>query len=613
MKSDSENDQLHNIRHSLAHLLAIAVLEKDPNAKLGIGPVIDNGFYYDFEFSSNAEGRGMDAEKRGTDIEYGSPDFLKKIEKRVRELVKQDLGFERAEVSAKEAREIFKDQSYKLELIDELENDGKIITVYKTSPRHSALFPQGSAFVDLCKGGHVENTKEIPADAFTITHTAGAYWRGNEKNPMLTRIYGLAFENGDALDAYKVQMEEAKKRDHRKLGKELGLFTIIDEVGAGLPLFYPKGAMLRKTIEDFISELQKKREYQDIWIPHITKGTLYEISGHLDKYDAMYTPMKIDEHDYYVKPMNCPHFMMLYKTLPHSYKELPVRYTATTTNYRYEKSGELSGLTRVRSLTQDDCHVFARPDQIESEIDLMLDMIKEAYAGFGLTDFYVRISLRDPKNKEKFIGSDEVWNTAENALRTIVKKTGWKYEEALDEAAFYGPKLDFMFKDAIGRQWQLSTIQLDFNLPERFDLDYVNETNEKVRPVVIHRAVLGSTERFMGVMIEHFAGAFPLWLSPVQVKIIPISEKYAEYAGKVYKEISDAGIRVEMDDSNESLGKRIRVAKMEKTPFILVLGEKEVEAGTVTVEMRGQEKGETHPLADFIKYTVGDIAKKSIW
>jgi len=323
--------------------------------------------------------------------------------------------------------------------------------------------------------------------------------------------------------------------------------------------------------------------------------------------------MKIDEHDYYVKPMNCPHFMMLYKTLPHSYKELPVRYTCTTTNYRYEKSGELSGLTRVRSLTQDDCHVFTRPDQIEAEIDLMLDMIKEVYAGFGLSDFYVRISLRDSKNKEKYIGSDEVWDTAENALRTIVKKTGWKYEEAEDEAAFYGPKLDFMFKDAIGRQWQLSTIQLDFNLPERFELDYVNETNEKVRPVVIHRAILGSTERFMGVMIEHFAGAFPLWLSPEQVKILPISEKFAEYAEKVRAELSNTGIRVELDDSNESLGKRIRVAKTEKVPYILVLGEKEVEAGTVTAERRGVEKGEIYSVTDFIKSAQDDIDTKAIW
>ena len=582
-----DNEKLHNIRHSLAHLLAIAVLEKDPGAKLGIGPVIDNGFYYDFEFSNGYT---------------PTPEDLKGFEKAMRKMVNKGLPFEGRDVSVDEAKKIFVGQPYKLDLIKEFEGEGKDLTIYKTGE-----------FEDLCKGGHVENTKEIPADAFTITHTAGAYWRGNEKNPMLTRIYGLAFESNDALDAYKVQIEEAKKRDHRKLGKELELFTVIDEIGAGLPLFYPKGATLRKTIEAFISEQQKKRGYQDIWIPHITKGTLYEISGHLDKYDAMYTPMKIDEHDYYVKPMNCPHFMMLYKTLQHSYKELPVRYTCTTTNYRYEKSGELSGLTRVRSLTQDDCHVFTRPDQIEAEIDLMLDMIKEVYAGFGLTDFYVRISLRDSKNKEKYIGSDEVWNTAENALRGIVKRTGWKYEEAEDEAAFYGPKLDFMFKDAIGRQWQLSTIQLDFNLPERFNLDYVNESNEKVRPVVIHRAVLGSTERFMGVMIEHFAGSFPLWLSPVQVKILPISEKYIEYAEKVRVALSSAGIRVELDDSNGSLGKRIRVAKTEKVPYILVLGEKEVEAGTVTAERRDGAHLDAIPLTEFVATITKEITEKEIW
>ena len=591
MNTESEKSngasKLHNIRHSLAHLLAMVVLEKDPGAKLGIGPVIDNGFYYDFEFSNGYT---------------PTPEDLKGFQKAMKKMAGRGLAFEGRAVSVDEAKKMFSAQPYKTELINEFAAEGKDLTLYTTGD-----------FTDLCKGGHIETSKEIDTDAFAITHTAGAYWRGNEKNPMLTRIYGLAFETGADLDAYLKQLEEAKKRDHRKLGKELELFTIIDEIGAGLPLFYPKGALLRKNIEEFVGGLQRARGYQDIWIPHITKGTLYEISGHLSKYDAMYTPMRIDENDYYLKPMNCPHFMMLYKTLPHSYRQLPVRYTSTTTNYRYEKSGELSGLTRVRSLTQDDCHVFARPDQIEAEIDLMLGMIKEVYTAFGLDDFYVRISLRDSKNKEKYIGSDEVWNTAENALRTIVKKTGWKYEEAEDEAAFYGPKLDFMFKDAIGRQWQLSTIQLDFNLPERFELDYVNETNEKARPVVIHRAILGSTERFMGIMIEHFAGNFPLWLSPVQAKILPISEKYAEYAKKVYEELVNAGMRVELDDSNESLGKRIRVGKMEKVPFILVIGEKEVEAGTVTVEMRGVEKGETHLLADFIKYALHDIKEKTIW
>lgn len=582
-----KNDKLHNIRHSLAHLLAIAVLEKDPGAKLGIGPVIDNGFYYDFEFSKGYTPSAED---------------LKGFEKAMKKMTNKAIPFEGNVVAVADAKKMFKDQPYKTELIEEFSKEGKTLTLYTTG-----------TFTDLCKGGHVESTKEIPADGFKITHTAGAYWRGSEKNPMLTRIYGLAFESSAELDAYLKQQEEAKKRDHRKLGKELDLFTIIDEIGAGLPLFYPKGTVLRKNIEEFVGSLQRARGYQEIWIPHITKGTLYEISGHLSKYDAMYTPMKIDDNDYYLKPMNCPHFMMLYKTLPHSYRQLPVRYTATTTNYRYEKSGELSGLTRVRSLTQDDCHVFARPDQIHGEIDLMLGMIKEVYAAFGLNDFYVRISLRDSKNKEQYIGADHVWETAEDALRTIVKKTGWKYEEAENEAAFYGPKLDFMLKDAIGRQWQLSTIQLDFQLPERFELDYINEANEKVRPVVIHRAVLGSTERFMGIMIEHFAGNFPIWLSPVQVKILPISEKFTDYAEKVRVELSNAGIRIELDDSNESLGKRIRVAKTEKVPYILVVGEKEVEAGTVTAERRDGKHIDALPLAEFITLAKREINSKEIW
>lgn len=591
MNTDSEKSDgasnLHNIRHSLAHLLAIAVLEKDPKAKLAIGPVIDNGFYYDFKFSEDF---------------VPTPKDLKDIEKSMRKKTQREVPFEGREVSVEEAKKQFADQPFKLELIEEFAKEGKTLTLYKTGD-----------FTDLCRGGHVHNTKEIPGDAFSITHTAGAYWRGSEKNPMLTRIYGLAFETKEALDAYILQQEEAKKRDHRKLGKELELFTIIDEIGAGLPLFYPKGALLRKTIEDFVGKLQKARGYKDIWIPHITKGTLYEISGHLDKYDAMYSPMKIDDVDYYLKPMNCPHFMMLYKTLQHSYRDLPVRYTCTTTNYRYEKSGELSGLTRVRSLTQDDCHVFARPDQIEQEIDLMLDTIKEVYSAFGLKDFYVRISLRDSKNRSKYIGSDEVWDMSENALRKIVKKTGWKYEEAENEAAFYGPKLDFMFKDAIGRQWQLSTIQLDWNLPQRFELDYINDSNDKVRPVVIHRAVLGSTERFMGIMIEHYGGAFPLWLSPVQVKVLPVSEKHAEYAQKVYEELTKNNIRAELDAGNESLGKRIRTAKMEKVPYLLVLGDKEVEAGTVTAERRDGTHLDALPTADFVERAQKEIDSKEIW
>ncbi len=378
-------------------------------------------------------------------------------------------------------------------------------------------------------------------------------------------------------------------------------------------MFYPKGAILRRNIENYITEEQEKRGYEPIWIPHITKGTLYEISGHLDKYDAMYTPMNIDEHDYYLKPMNCPHFMMLYKSLPHSYKQLPLRYTATTTVYRYEKSGELAGLTRVRSVTQDDCHVFCTKDQIEKEISIMLEMIGEVYKVFGLNDFYVRISLRDSRNKARYLGSDEVWASAENALRTVVKATGWKYQEAENEAAFYGPKLDFVAKDAIGREWQLSTIQLDFNLPERFELEYTNSEGKKETPVVIHRAILGSTERFLGIIIEHFAGNFPLWLSPVQIKVLPVSEHHAEYAEKVRDGLRAVGIRVELDDSNESLGKRLRIAKTEKTPYILVLGDKETEAGTVTVERRDGAHTDALPLADFVTRTRKEISSKDIW
>ncbi len=581
------NEKLHNIRHSLAHLLAIAVLEKDPGAKLGIGPVIDNGFYYDFEFSKGYT---------------PSPADLKDFQKAMKKMTNKDTAFVGREVTADEAKKMFAEQPYKTELINEFATEGKDLTLYTTGN-----------FTDLCKGGHIQSTNEIDPDSFAITHIAGAYWRGSEKNTMLTRIYGLAFETGAELDAYIKQQEEAKKRDHRKLGKELQLFTIVDEVGPGLPMFYPKGAILRRNIENYIIEEQEKRGYQPIWIPHITKGALYEISGHLDKYDAMYTPMKIDDNDYYLKPMNCPHFMMLYKTLQHSYKELPLRYTATTTNYRYEKSGEVSGLTRVRALTQDDCHVFCTKDQIEKEISIMLEMIGEVYKVFGLNDFYVRISLRDSKNKEKYLGSDEVWETAENALRTVVKKTGWKYKEAENEAAFYGPKLDFIAKDAIGREWQLSTIQLDFNLPRRFELEYTSSEGKKETPVVIHRAILGSTERFLGIIIEHFAGNFPLWLSPVQVKVLPVSEHHSEYAKKVRDGLVASGIRVELDDSNESLGKRIRVAKTEKTPYILVLGEKEVEAGTVTVERRDGVHTDALPVADFITKVKKEIVSKEIW
>ena len=581
-----DNLKLANIRHTLAHLLAQAVKAEHPNAKLTLGPAIDNGFYYDVDFGSTKL----------------SDDDLPKLEKIMRQNLSNWKEFTNKELSPEDALEYFKDNEYKTELINEIRDRDEKITLYTCD-----------GFTDLCRGGHATNpNKEIKMDSFKLDRVAGAYWRGNENNKMLTRIYGLAFSTKDELDSYINQQEEAQKRDHRKLGKELELFTIIEEIGGGLPLFYPNGAIMRREIENFITDVQEKRGFMPIWIPHITKGKLYEISGHLDKYDAMYTPMTIDEGEkYYLKPMNCPHFMMLYKTLPHSYRDLPVRYVSTTTNYRYEKSGELSGLTRVRSLTQDDCHVFCEPTKIHDEIKVMLEMISELYKTFGFEDFYVRISLRDSQNKSNYLGNDDVWDRAENALREIVKSTGWNYKEAEDEAAFYGPKLDFMFKDALGREWQLSTIQLDFNLPEKFELDYTNDAGEKVRPVVIHRAMLGSTERFMGIMIEHFAGKFPTWLSPIQVAIIPVRENHEEESLKIQEELRASGIRCEIYTGNDSLGKRIHKANKFNTPYVIVFGDKEMSSGVLTIESRNG-KMEGVSKYEFIEKITKEIKEKTL-
>ena len=588
--------QLEDIRHSLAHLLAVAVLKEFPKAKLGIGPTIEDGFYYDFDLPRTL-----------------TPDDLKKFEKTMRHLIKQNLPFSGKKLTPAEARKIFKDQPFKLDLIKEFSAEKKQLTLYET----------GDIFFDLCRGGHAKNTKEINADAFKLTKIAGAYWRGDEKNPQLQRVYGIAFKTKKALDEHVALFEEAKKRDHRKLGKALRLYTMTDEIGPGLPLFYPKGARLRRTIENFITEVQERRGYEPIWIPHITKSDLYKISGHLDKFDALYPPMKLKgEGEYYLKPMNCPHFMMLYKSEQHSYKELPIRYTATTTNYRYEKSGELSGLTRVRALTQDDCHVFVTPEQIEPEINRMLDMIEEVYMAFGLTNFWVRISTRDKDKKQNYIGDEKIWRRSEATLTKLVKARGWKHELGPGEATFYGPKIDFIFRDVLGREWQLSTIQLDMNLPKRFKLEYIDEKGQKKEPIVLHRAILGSTERFLGILIEHFGGAFPLWLAPVQVSVIPISEKFANYAKKIKDELVFAKVRVELDQSNETLGKRIRGAELQKIPYILIVGEKEQKGETVNVRhyKRGQPSsakamagmdGEV-PLKKLLNKISDEIEKKII-
>lgn len=555
---------ISHIRHTLAHLLAAAVHELYPDASPTIGPAIDNGFYYDFDFHGAQPGE----------------EALKDIQKKMRKLLPSWKEFTHEAVSADAARAAFAGNQYKIELINELEEKGETITLYTCG-----------GFTDLCRGGHAENpSKEIDSDSFTLDKIAGAYWRGDEKNPMLTRIYGLAFSTKDELDAYVAQREEAKKRDHRKLGAELKLFTTSALVGAGLPLMQPKGMIIRKEIEDYLWELHKGKGYSRVWTPHLAKEDLYIASGHAAKFgDELFRVSGKDEK-FFMKPMNCPHHMQIFADNQFSYRDMPVRYFEPATVYRDEKSGQLGGLTRVRAITQDDGHLFCRVSQINEEVSTIVEIIKNFYTTMGMMDgYWVSLSVRDG-NRDKYLGTDEVWDTAESALEDAAKANGLNYKRVEGEATFYGPKLDFMFKDAIGREWQLATIQCDFNLPERFDLSFINERGEKERPVVIHRAISGSLERFMGVMIEHFAGAFPMWMAPVQVTVLPVSEKHAEYARSVTDQLKAAGVRAELDDSNESLGKRIRAMKMQKVPCFVVLGDQELDATTVTVETRAGEK-----------------------
>jgi threonyl-tRNA synthetase len=575
---------LDHLRHSLAHLLAAAVLKEFPDAKLGIGPTIENGFYYDFLLPRPI-----------------TPDDLKTLEKTMRGFVNKKLPFTGREVSPAEAKKLFANQPFKLDLINEFATDEKKLTVYET----------GDVFMDLCRGGHVENTSEIPADGFKLDKIAGAYWRGDEKNQQLQRIYGLAFENKEVLKDYLTQLEEAKKRDHRVLGKQLKLFTISELIGAGLPLMQPKGMIIRKAIEDYLWELHGGKGYFRVWTPHIAKESLYVTSGHAAKFGDELFRVQGKEEKFIMKPMNCPHHMQLFVDNQFSYRDMPVRYFEPATVYRDEKSGELSGLTRVRSITQDDGHLFCRVSQIEDEVKTISGIIKKFYATVGMLDnYWVSLSVRGD-DRSKYLGTDKNWNAAESALEEAARADELPYRRIEGEAAFYGPKLDFMFKDAIGRQWQLATIQCDFNLPERFDLSFVNERGEKERPVVIHRAISGSLERFMGVLIEHFAGKFPVWLAPVQATILPVSEKFAGYGKKAYDALIAAGIRAELSEANESLGKRIREAEMMKVPYILVVGEKEEGGGSVNVrDRKGKEKEIL--LAEFVKKIGGEIKEKTL-
>jgi threonyl-tRNA synthetase len=576
---------IFKIRHSLAHILLMALKHHYPHALPTIGPVTDTGFYYDIDF--------IDGVKIG-------PDDLKKIENSMRDIIKRHFDFEVETVSADQAHELFSANPFKLELIDEIAKGDGEITIYRT----------GEDFFDLCEGPHVKNTKDIPLDGFALTHLAGAYWRGDENKTMLTRIYGIAFESKEELDAYLTQQEEAKKRDHRIIGSQLKLFTTSPLVGPGLPLLQPRGMIIRKQVEDYLWDLHKKKGYSRVWTPHIAKLALYETSGHAEKFGDELFRVQGKEDSFIMKPMNCPHHMQIFADNQFSYRDMPVRYFEPATVYRDEKSGQLGGLTRVRAITQDDGHLFCTKEQLEDEIATIVGIIKEFYTTMGMIDgYWVRLSLRGD-DKNKYLGSDEIWDTAEKALTKVCKEQDLPYKPAKDEATFYGPKLDFMFKDAIGREWQLATIQCDFNLPERFDLSYINTEGKKERPVVIHRAISGSLERFMGVMIEHFAGHFPLWIAPNQITILPIADKHAEYAKEVQEQLLDKDIRVELDDSKEGLGKKIRNTREMKTPYWAVIGDAEITNGTVTLEHRTAGKIGEMKVGELIEKLIAEIKEK---
>jgi len=560
--------------HSSAHILAQSILDFYPNAKLTIGPAIENGFYYDVDFG---------------DESLSEKDF-EKIEKKMLENAKKDATFNLYSVSKADALKEYADNPYKTELIENLQ-DGEI------------TFCTHDNFTDLCRGGHIPSTGIVKA--VKILNAAGAYWRGDEKNKQLTRVYGISFPKQKELTEYLERLEEAKRRDHRKLGKELGIFAFSEKVGAGLPLWLPKGTALRKKLENFLSEAQKKGGYEFVMTPHIGNIELYKTSGHYEKYGAdsfqsIKTPNEGEE--FFLKPMNCPHHCEIYKTSQWSYKDLPKRYAEFGTVYRYEQSGELHGLTRVRGFTQDDAHLFCTPDQLLKEFEDVIDLVLYVFRSLGFEDFVTQVSLRDKENRSKYIGSEENWEKAENAIITAAQNKGLKTIVEYGEAAFYGPKLDFMVKDALGRSWQLGTIQVDYNLPERFDLWYTGNDNEKHRPVMIHRAPFGSMERFIAILIENTAGDFPLWLSPEQFIILPISEKYVDYAKKVSQLLENHDISGLIDDRNEKTGKKIRDAELKKIPFMLVVGENEEQNGTISVRRRGEGDLGAMKLEDFVTY-----------
>ena len=589
-KEEYQASALYRIRHSAAHIMAQAVLEKFPDGKVAIGPAIEDGFYYDFDLPRPL-----------------TPEDLESIEKRMRGIIQSKVTFERKVVTAEEARAIFHDQPFKLELIAGLEEgnldeDGNPVT---EKPEIS-IYAQGG-FVDLCRGPHVELSTQINPAAVKLMNVAGAYWRGDEKRAMLQRIYGTAWNTPDELKAYLWRIEEAKKRDHRKIGHDLDLFSVVEEIGTGLILWHPKGGKIRKIIENFWSEEHEANGYEFVYTPHIGKAQLWETSGHLGFYkENMYSPVDIEGQQYFLKPMNCPFHVYIYKSSLRSYRDLPMRYAEEGTVYRYERSGVLHGLMRVRGFTQDDAHHFCRPDQMPAEIDFVLDFSLHILRSFGFSDIHAYLSTKP----EKSVGEPERWLAAEVALEESLKRAGVEYELDRGGGAFYGPKIDLKVNDAIGREWQLSTIQFDFNLPERFDLAYIGEDGQPHRPYMVHRALLGSLERFFGVLIEHYAGAFPVWLSPVQVALIPIADRHVDYAKAVSEQLRKAGLRVMVDVRSERMNAKICDAQNQKIPYMLVIGDKEVENDQVALRLRSGENPGPMSVSVFLDRAKEDIRTK---
>ena len=574
LQSLPKPERLERMRHSAAHIMAEAVIEMFPGARVGIGPPIDTGFYYDFELP-----RAL------------TPEDLPEIEERMRKRIASDVAFQPSVITKDEARAMFAGQPYKLELIDEIPEDEEI-----------GLYRQGE-FVDLCHGPHVDSCGLVPE--FKLMSVAGAYWRGSEDRPMLQRIYGALFDTREELDEYLHNLEEAQRRDHRRLGKELDLFSFHEEFGPGLVYWHPKGGRMRTIIEDFWRAAHYAAGYDLVFTPHIGKSTLWETSGHLDFYaENMYSPMDIDGQDYYAKPMNCPFHIQIYKTDVRSYRDLPIRMGELGTVYRYERSGVLHGLLRVRGFTQDDAHIFCRPDQVRAEVERCVDFMMFFLGAFGFEKFHVYLSTRDEKGK--WAGSLEDWDMATNTLKDVIEDRNLPYDVDEGGAVFYGPKIDVKMIDAIGREWQCTTIQFDFNLPERFDVSYIAEDGSKQRPFMVHRALLGSVERFFGVLVEHYAGAFPMWLAPVQATVIPIADRHAPYAEEVAAEMRAAGLRVEVDSRSERMQAKIRDAQMQKVPYMLVVGDREAEAKAAAVRLRSGEDLKAVAVTEIIERMLGE-------